>query len=153
MSENLALRIESSPTRGDRIFDYKSLGILSRSFRRQKKRLAFKLNDQKLLQVTFRSLRHFKGTTEFLKTRDILHVQRVLGHRSITNTMVYVHIADEVFHDEDDAYVSKAASTKEEAMKLIVLGFEHICSMGDGTMLFRQKKTLYAGFENCEKRP
>jgi hypothetical protein len=40
------------------------------------------------------------------KTKDILHVMRVLGHRSIQNTLVYTQLID--FQDED--FTSKAAS-------------------------------------------
>lgn len=40
--------------------------------------------------------RHTYGTLLYVSTRDIALVKEVLGHKDITSTMVYVHIADEI---------------------------------------------------------
>ena len=37
---------------------------------------------------------HFKVTMEYHKTKDILHVMRILGHRNIKNTLVYTHLVN-----------------------------------------------------------
>lgn len=58
-------------------------------FFEQRKRIARESGNERLLRVNFRSLRHFKGTAEYLRTRDIYHVKRVLGHKSIKNTEIY----------------------------------------------------------------
>lgn len=40
--------------------------------------------------------RHTYGTFLYTATRDIALVKEVLGHKDITSTMVYIHIADEI---------------------------------------------------------
>jgi integrase len=45
-------------------------------------------------QITLHILRHLKGTMEYHRTKDILHVQQQLGHKDIKNTMIYTHLVD-----------------------------------------------------------
>jgi site-specific recombinase XerD len=33
---------------------------------------------------------------EYHKTKDILHVQRILGHRNIHNTMMYIRLEETI---------------------------------------------------------
>lgn len=73
---------------------------------------------------------------EYHKTKDILHVMRVLGHKSIKNTLVYTQLVD---FKNDDEYVCKVAKTVEEAKTLIENGFEYVCEMGD-IKLFKKRK-------------
>ena len=72
---------------------------------------------------------------EYAKTKDILHVMRLLGHKNIQNTLVYTHLVD--FKEEE--YVSRAAWTLEEAQKLIEAGFEYVCDFGEAK-LFRKRR-------------
>jgi integrase len=91
---------------------------------------ARKLNNSRLLRITFHSLRHLKGTTEYHKTHDILHVQNLLGHRNIKSTMQYINLEAAIYHggNVDDFHV-KVADTLEEACKLIETGFEYVTDM------------------------
>jgi integrase len=57
-----------------------------RYFIRQKKKKSLKLCNPKLKAITWKSLRHFKGTMEYHKTKDILYVKELLGHVNIQNT-------------------------------------------------------------------
>jgi hypothetical protein len=50
---------------------------------RPKKHITEKLQNPRLLQITFRTLRHWKATMEYHKTKDILNVINLLGHKSI----------------------------------------------------------------------
>ena len=65
----------------------------SEGFRRHRKKIAIKLGEPDILRITFKSLRHFKGTMEYQKTKDILHVKRILGHKNINNTLIYILIS------------------------------------------------------------
>ncbi|MEM3564902.1 MAG: hypothetical protein QXR19_16865, partial [Candidatus Jordarchaeaceae archaeon] len=69
----------------------------------------------KFLQMHLHTFRHWKATMEYAKTKDILHVMRLLGHKRIQNTLIYTQLID--FREEE--YVSKVARTVEEACKLI----------------------------------
>jgi integrase len=105
-------------------------------FFEQRKRIAREFGNDRLLRVNFRSLRHFKGTAEYLRTRDIFHVKRVLGHKSIKNTEIYINI---VGFDDNENYVCKVASTKEERIALIEAGFQRVGKDG-GEWYFRKRK-------------
>jgi integrase len=65
-----------------------------RNFEGQRKRLAIKLQNPRLMQIHFHTLRHFKATLEYHKTKDILHVMQLLGHKNIRNTLVYTHLVN-----------------------------------------------------------
>ena len=43
-------------------------------------------------QITFKTFRHFKATMEYHRTKDIIHVMRLLGHKNIKNTLVYTQL-------------------------------------------------------------
>ena len=54
--------------------------------------LALKLQKPRTHQIAFRSFRHWKVTNEYWKTKDILHVKGLLGHKCLENTLVYTHL-------------------------------------------------------------
>jgi hypothetical protein len=72
---------------------------------------------------------------EYHKTKDILHVMRLLGHKSIKNTLVYTQLIE----FKEDEFVCKVANTIQDAAGLIENGFEFICEF-DGAKLFRKRK-------------
>jgi len=73
---------------------------------------------------------------EYAKTKDILHVMRLLGHKNINNTLIYTQLID----FESDEYHSAGACNVEEARKLIEAGFEYVCTTPENIMLFRKRK-------------
>jgi hypothetical protein len=73
---------------------------------------------------------------EFAKTKNILHVRNLLGHKSVQSTELYTQLID--FHD--DEYHSAVAKTVEEGQKLVEAGFEYVCGFDDGIRLFRKRK-------------
>jgi len=72
---------------------------------------------------------------EYHKTKDILHVMKVLGHKRIQNTLVYTQLVDL----SSDEYVSKVAKTIQEACQLVETGFEYVTEMDD-VKIFRKRK-------------
>jgi site-specific recombinase XerC len=88
------------------------------------------------MEIHFHTFRHWKATSEYQKTKDILHVMNILGHKSIQNTLIYTHLTD--FKDDD--YISKVAKSAEEASKLIEAGFEFVVTTPENLMLFRKRK-------------
>ena len=113
-----------------------SFAYFGRLFFLERKRVASETGNERLLRVNWKSLRHFKGTTEYIKTKDIVHVMRVLGHKSIKNTMVYINLAG---LDEDENYICKVATTKEERINLIEGGFAFVAKEGE-EWYFRKRK-------------
>ena len=125
------------PRRDERIFShYKNLNSLTRTFQRQRKRIAHKVANPRLLKISFHTLRHWKATMEYAKTRDILHVMKMLGHKSIKNTLIYTQL---VKGTEEDEFICKIARTPKEISQLIELGFEYVCEQ-DGLKFFRKRK-------------
>jgi len=72
---------------------------------------------------------------EYAKTKDILHVMKLLGHKNIQNTLLYTQLIS----FENDEYHSATASTVQEARELIEAGFEYVCEF-DGVKIFRRRK-------------
>jgi len=139
ISSRLIQILNNLPKEGPRILShYKSTSSLRRTFEKQRRKIAFKLNNPRLLQISFHTFRHWKATMEYYKTKDILHVMQILGHRNIKNTLKYTQLVKN-FEGNDDEYISKVAKTVEEARQLIEAGFEYICDF-EGTKLFRKRK-------------
>ena len=63
---------------------------------------------------------------EYYRTKDILNVMQLLGHRKIENTLKYVQLVKALFQDVDDQYICKVARNVEEAKQLIELAFEYV---------------------------
>jgi hypothetical protein len=91
------------------------------------------------LPKSFHTFRHGKPTMEHHKTHEIFHVQRLLGHRNIQNTVIYTTLENSLFTAEDDELHVAVARTLEEACKLLKVGFEHVTEM-DTVKLFRKPK-------------
>jgi integrase len=136
ISSKLASMLNSLPKNSEKIFGLSSLRSIRRCFQRQRERIANKLKNPRLLNITFHTMRHWKATMEYHKTKDILYVMKVLGHKRIQNTLIYTQLVN--FQGEDE-YICKTASTVEEAKQLIEAGFEYICDIND-VKLFRKRK-------------
>ena len=106
-----------------------------RNFELTRKDAAERLGNPRLRAISFRTLRHFKATMEYHRTKDILHVMQLLGHTSIKNTLVYTHLVN----FEGDEYICKVANTIDEAKALVENGFDYITNI-DSTKLFRKRK-------------
>ena len=135
-SKRLSNMLNQFPKTESKIFThYKNLNSLRRTFERQRKMASHKFGNPRLLRITFHTLRHWKATTEYHKTKDILHVMRLLGHRNIKNTLLYTQLID----IKEDEYVCKTAETAKEVAQLIENGFEYVCDQ-ENLKFFRKRK-------------
>jgi len=73
---------------------------------------------------------------EYHRTKDILHVMQLLGHKNIRNTLVYTHLVN---FESDDDYVCKVVKSVEDAKALIETGFEFVTEFQDAK-LFRRRE-------------
>lgn len=138
ISLRLVDMLNNLPKRGERVFTVSMDGLKSNFFL-QRKKIAKKLGNPRLLKITFHTFRHWKATVEYHRTRDIVYVKEILGHKNIENTMVYISIEKALFQYKKDEFHCKTASTVEEASKLIEAGFEYV-AIFNGVMLFRKRK-------------
>ena len=77
---------------------------------------------------------------EYHRTKDIIHVKKILGHRNIQNTMKYIDMEHAIFNSHDnDQFTVKVAETVEEACELVEIGFEYVTDV-DNKKLFRKRK-------------
>lgn len=123
----------------ENIFGYSELRHLRRTFERQRKSLARKLENPRLNQITFHTIRHWKATVLYHQTKDILYVMNFLGNKNINNTLIYIQLEQALFQRENEEFICKTAKTIDDARVLIELGFEYVCEI-DGVQLFRKRK-------------
>jgi hypothetical protein len=73
---------------------------------------------------------------EYHKTKDLLHVKALLGHKDLRTTLRYTQLLETLGNDE---YHCKTATTIQEATNLVENGFEYVTEI-DGARLFRKRK-------------
>jgi integrase len=135
ISSKLLAIITMLPRKSEKLYSYSVMRGFRSSFTRQRKRIARKLGNPRINQITFHTFRHWKATMEYHKTKDILHVMRLLGHKNIKNTLIYTQLIE----FKEDEFVCKVAKTVQEASQLIENGFEYVCTFEDAK-LFRKRK-------------
>jgi integrase len=91
--------------------------------------IAAKTANKDLLIIHLHKFRHFFATKLYLQTHDLRYVQKKMGHRSITSTTIY---ENSMPNQDVETYMVKAVTSKEEAEKLIALGYEFHYRAADG---------------------
>lgn len=140
ISSELIDMLNKLPKNSTKLFGDISPTSLRTNLWKSRKRVAHKLSNPRLDKITFHSLRHWKATMEYHRTRDILHVKKILGHRSIQNTMKYIDIEQATFNTgNNDHFTARVAETIDEACELVEAGFEYVTDV-DHKKLFRKRK-------------
>jgi integrase len=149
ISNKLLVMLNNLPRDGKRLWIYKTGYHIEKSFRRQRKRIAHKIGNPRLNQIHCHTFRHWKATIEYAKTKDILYVQKLLGHRSLKSTLRYTQLVN---LPQNEEFICKTAKTVEEAAELIESGFEYVTDLCS-VKLFRKRKTSYLGTESFRRGP
>jgi site-specific recombinase XerC len=127
------------PKKDNKIFggDRNKVKLFRIAYILRRNRIAFNLQNPRIRQIKLQTFRHYYATMEYFKTKNIVHVQEKLGHKSILNTMIYTHLVD--FQDEE--YHATVAKNQTEKLELISQGWEFPCQdTTDGLMYFRKRK-------------
>jgi len=138
VSQTLINMLEALPRKSERIFG-DSPNALKASFFQKRRTIAAKLQNPRLLRISFHTFRHWKATMEYHKTKDILYVKKLLGHKKIENTEIYIDVEQALFQTQNDEFHVKVASTPDEIKALLEVGFEYVCEK-DGLLFFRKRK-------------
>ena len=77
---------------------------------------------------------------EYHKTRDILHVKYILGHKDIKSTMVYINLEQAIFQTETDEWTCKIAHNESEEIKLIEANFTFVNKIENPYTAFYKKR-------------
>ena len=99
-----------------------------RNFAQHRAKISERLGNPRIRRISFKTLRHYGGTLEYARTKDLLYVKERLGHRSLSSTIKYTHLIP----FDSDEWICKVASSKEERAKLIEIGFTFVSKQGDG---------------------
>ena len=130
--------LKNLPKTGEHIFS--DAHAMRTCFYIQRKKAARKLGNPRLMQITFHTFRHWKGTMLYHQTKDIYYVKEYLGHKNLQSTQVYIHIERALFRTmEPNEYHVKVAETKEDIIALLENGFEFVMEK-DGLAYFRKRK-------------
>ena len=98
-------------------------GTLNTTFMNQRNKLAKRLQNPRLKQIHFHTLRHLRATLTYYKSGgDILKVKYLLGHKRLDTTGRYAHY--QAFRNEE--YTVRRPTTREEEDQLIQDGFQFI---------------------------
>jgi hypothetical protein len=76
---------------------------------------------------------------EYHKTKDILCAMRLLGHKSLNSTEVYINIERTMFESACDDFTVKVTEKPEEIKALLETGFEYVCDK-DNLAFLRKRK-------------
>ena len=138
ISSKLLAMILALPKKSDKIFGTYELRGYRGSFGAQRKRTAQKLANPRINRITFHTFRHWKATMEYHRTKDILYVMKLLGHKNIKNTLIYTQLLP---LKEDDQFIRKVATNVKEACELIEDGFNYVTGeYSDGGKIFKKIK-------------
>lgn len=139
ISDEFLNRIMSFQKTSETIFNRKRMCA---NFWAQRKRIARKLQNPRITEIHFTTFRHWKGTTEYHRTKDIIYVQKLLGHKSLQSTMVYIDYEKACFGTPDnEKFYSKVATNVGEAAELIEDGWEYVTGeYADGGKIFRKRR-------------
>jgi len=138
VSQELINRLEPLMKKNGKLFNYEKL---RRAYLYKRRTLVHKLSNPRLRNITFTTFRHWFATMEYHRTKDILHVQRLLGHKSIQNTLIYIDLAAKRFGKSSDGFTVRIAHDVGEAAELTEAGFEYTTGeYSDGGKIYRKRK-------------
>jgi integrase len=120
VSNKLTAMLNALPKTSKLVFpmSYKTAVV---SFQKLRKRLAQKLQNPELLNISFKSFRHWGGSMLAHYTNgNVLKIQKALRHKNIQNTMKYIHTVQ--FKETD--FEETVATTPEEIRQLGKAGWQ-----------------------------
>jgi integrase/predicted RNA-binding Zn-ribbon protein involved in translation (DUF1610 family) len=140
VTPQLIAQLNALPKTSVKVFGESRMDTLKTAFLRLRKKQAKKMQNPRLLSIGFHTLRHWKATTLYHRTKDPLYVRDFLGHKSMKNTEKYVNIERKMFADYgNDEWTVKVTSKQEEATIYLEQGFEWV-GVKDNLIFLRKRK-------------
>jgi len=138
VSTELIARLYLLPKKSEKVWNASLQGMTS-NFYHARKRIANRLGNPRLSKIVFTTLRHWKATTLYHQTKDILYVKKFLGHKTLQSTLIYIDLEKALFNTKNDEFTVKVADTLEEACQFAEMGFEKFDEF-EGKHLYRKRK-------------
>jgi integrase len=139
ISDKTIAMIKQMPKKAERIF-YQKLSVYRTAYCKQRIRASKKLSNPRLLQIGFHTIRHWKGTTEYYQTKDVKHVQYILGHKHSDTTDIYINLAQAQFLMDTEQWNTKVSHNLDEETQLINAGFALVRSINETTAIYKKRK-------------
>jgi integrase len=142
ISGKLLNMLSNMPRTTTYVFGETTLNSLKATFSRSRRRLSYKLQNKRLREIHFHTLRHWKATMEYHYKPDLLYVAEFLGHKEISNTRMYIQLEKNLFKNlPNDSFITRIAKNTKEACELVQVGFDYVTGeYDDGGKIFRKRK-------------
>lgn len=114
VSNKLIAMLKALPRASLKVFGDSPTSYKKSTFFQTRKTLAKKLQNPRLLRISFHTLRHWKATIRYYQARDILYVKEFLGHRKVETTLLYIQLAKAIFKGIADEFRVRVASKTDE---------------------------------------
>ena len=132
--------LNALPRKNQYIFGNPNPRAIRALFCSTRKNLANKLQNPRLLKISFHTFRHWKATTLYHQTKNLLLVKQFLGHAEVDNTLLYIQIEQALYgQSNDDEFTVYGTNDKEEIKRLLTVGFDYVCQKDD-ILYFRKRK-------------
>jgi integrase len=136
ISDKLAAMLNNLPKKSERIFPA-TYPTMAQSMRALRRKTARKLQNPRILNITFKSFRHYGGSwLAYVTEGNVLAVKKALRHKRVENTMKYIHRLE--FQDPQN-YDVATATTIEEIKHLAETGFQKFDEV-NGIHVYRRPK-------------
>jgi integrase len=139
VSTELIRMLKMLPKKSVKVFGDGPINSMKSTYMKARKRLAVKLQNPRLLNISFHTYRHWKATMLYHKTKDPYYVKDFLGHKCLSNTEIYINIERTLFEDQTDEFTVKVAENQEDIKALLESGFEYVCQK-DNLVYMKKRK-------------
>jgi site-specific recombinase XerC len=127
------------PKQNDKVFGTMSENSAIARLILQRRWVANELNNPRISKIHFHLILHWYATMEYHKKPDIFYFAKLLGHKHVATTEIYINMEKTAFGEGRSNYIVKAATAVDEAFKLMEVGFEYVTDV-DGQKLSRKRK-------------
>jgi hypothetical protein len=125
------------PRENEKLFGLTTDMSASSNLRNARKHIAKKQCNPRIAKIYFHLIRHYYATLLYHKTHDIFYVSKMLGHKSVLNTQIYINLEQMMFNGLPNKFKGIVAKTTDEKLKAIESGAEFVSSDPDGTHYYR----------------
>jgi len=139
VSQKLIGMLNALPRESQKVFGESLISSMRTTFLKSRKRLATKLQNPRLNRISFHTIRHWKATYEYHRTKDPYYVKQFLGHKSLKSTEIYINIERTLFEPGSDEFTVKVTDKPEKVKALLEVGFEYVCKK-DELIFLRKRK-------------
>ena len=118
-----------------------TISSISSNYYQQRKKIAYKIGNPRLIQIGLHDFRHWKLTQIAKDFNGNAHyIQYFAGHKDLNTQQLYVHLAEQYYgKNASSEWVVEVAKNIAEATRLIAVGFEFVHEH-QGVMLYRKRK-------------